>query len=121
MQIAHRLLRRAIRDHRRLLKLITRTERKVDSALEQERFLEDPFKYSKRLLDPSPSRGPSFTKATADTYFKACYSDDTRSNPFAPFPGLPRPADPGVAFNTDPPTREQSHFCSAAPGFFFRE
>jgi len=119
---AHKAFMRAVRAHHDLLKAISQNKNSRQAAVERRRFLRDPHRFAKRLLSPPVTGKPSFTKATADDYFREAYSDCDRSYSYQPPFDMPRPARPKHAFDIKFATLEEfSEICrqksnGSAPG-----
>ena len=71
---AHKAFMRAVRAHHALLKAISQNKNSRQAAVERMRFLRDPHRFAKRLLSPPVTGKPSFTKSTADDYFREAYT-----------------------------------------------
>ena len=98
---AHARFMKAVRAHHDLLKGLRRKDRENQKTRECKKFLSDPHKYAKNLLNPPNELKPAFDKKTADDYFKHTYQDAARDFHYQPPAGVPRPELPSHAFNLD--------------------
>jgi hypothetical protein len=80
-----------------------------ESKAHQDRndFRKNPFKFGKKLLDPTPTGKPNFTKEEADMFFSASARHPDRGRKYTPPFELPRPKKPQYDFETAAPNGEE--------------
>ena len=76
-----------------------------------QQFQQNPYQYAKPLLDEKAQRSPSFTKVTAEKYFKEVNSVKKRDYKYHPLLGMKRPPKPTIQFNTKLPTLSELIAC----------
>ena len=98
---AHQTLMRAVRAHHDVLKSCNKSKEISLKLRECNRFLRDPVKYAKNLLNPPILGKPGFSKEVADIYFTQAYTDPDRSYCYLPPVDVPRPPLPQSPFDLE--------------------
>ena len=119
---AYKEFMKAVRAHHDLVKSLKKSEKERKKYTECEKFLSNPHRYAKNLLNPPAKGKPKFSRDIANEYFKQTYSDSDRSFTYQPPFDLPRPPLPEHPFNVQFASFEEfSTICwrksnSSAPG-----
>jgi hypothetical protein len=102
---------------------ITQKNKAVSKGIwEKKRFLHDPQAFATGLFNPPQKGSPTFSKATAETYFNDSCSDSNRDYVYAAREMMKRPDPPQIPFNCDFPSFQNfSRLCwrkrnKSAPG-----
>ena len=116
-------MQRAVKEHAKMLRLVKTSHDRVQRRIEQRRFKNDMWGYTKRRMENPDAGKPQFSKEEASQFFKKTYSDPDRTHKYEAPLGMPRPKPPSKPFNCAAPTfQEFSSICwkksnSSSPGF----
>ena len=79
----------------------------MDFRKQTKLFIEDPYKFAKRLYNGGKSPAPAFDQEKANDFFSRTYSDNVRGKKYPHPPGLPTPDLPVFPFKDSPPTADE--------------
>jgi hypothetical protein len=103
---------KAVKAHSSLLHDIQKNDIAKDTKQQRERFMSDHHSFAKKLFTPRNNSEPTFTKSSANKYFKHVFADECRDTTYEPHPSLPRPAQPTHKFvKTFPSFAEFPNLC----------
>jgi hypothetical protein len=113
-----------LRKHNRLRVALHKKAQAKASIDATKKFKKNPQQYAKNLFKgTSSSHPPTFSKETAEKYFKKTYHDVGRGHEFQPMEGMKRPAAPEWLFDISRPTLQDYQKITkkkrnkASPGF----
>lgn len=102
----------AVKAYATMNKLVKQSDTQVRRSVEKKRFLQDPWKYTKSVMEDSNDGKPEFSQQEASQFFTSTYSDSDRCYQYKPPPGLPKPKLPVTLFDSTLPTFKQfSRIC----------
>jgi hypothetical protein len=113
---------KAVRAHQDYLKLIKKDAKNSEAKKEQEKFIREPYRFAKNMLDPPNKCKATFGKKEADDHFQKTYHHEGREEKYEPPEGLPRPGLPGKQFRCTFATEKEFQDClrkksnGSAPG-----
>ena len=87
--------------HRQLMRDERRAVRKKERKRSRKEFMQDPYKFAKKLFDEKKGGKLDCSKEDLETHLKDTYTDPKRHIKLPPIDGLKRPTAPGKKFNMD--------------------
>ena len=100
--------KRLLRQHNRLRLELAQNRQVRDSKKAVKCFRKDPNDFARKLFNgATPAEGPAFSAKVAEAFFPKAYRDEVRSHSYVPLDGQPRPVQPSIPFNMEPPSWQE--------------
>ena len=97
-----------MRQHNRLWLELAQNRQVRDSKKAVKCLRKDPNDFARKLFHgATPAEGPAFSAKVAEAFFPKAYRDEVRSHSYVPLDGQPRPVQPSIPFNMEPPSWQE--------------